>query len=125
MNKKEFPEVAVKLECSAGSFWLIPDKYKHIFKSNDPVFIASESYDTFARELQNEMLEALSDKPTKLTPDVLKNRVVKNSNNEEFVFDEIKAMNLIPIDKFPFNKLYKIPFIQEFCLLRVIYILMK
>ena len=45
MNKKEFPEVAVKLECSAGSFWLIPDKYKHIFKSNDPVFIASESYE--------------------------------------------------------------------------------
>ena len=64
MNKKEFPEVAVKLECSAGSFWLIPDKYKHIFKSNDPVFIASESYDTFAKELQKEIFESLSDRPT-------------------------------------------------------------
>jgi len=47
MNKKEFPEVAVKLECSAGSFWLIPDKYKYIFKANDndPVFIVSEAKD--------------------------------------------------------------------------------
>ncbi len=45
MNKKEFPEVAVKLECPVGSFWLIPDKYKHIFKANEPVFVVSEAYE--------------------------------------------------------------------------------
>ena len=45
MNKNEFPEVAVKFETSAGSFWLIPDKYKNIFKANNPIFTVSEAYE--------------------------------------------------------------------------------
>lgn len=65
------------------------------FDYNTLTVIASESYETFAKDLQKEILDSLSGRPTKLTPDVFKNRVLKNANGERFVFDDASSMNLI------------------------------
>ena len=65
------------------------------FDYNTLTVIASESYETFAKELQKEILESLSGRPTKLTTDVFKNRVLKNANGDRFVFDDASSMNLI------------------------------
>lgn len=67
----------------------------NFFDFNTLTVIASESYDNFARELQNEILESLSDRPTKFTVDVIKNKVLKNKDWEKFIFDDMSAMNLI------------------------------
>jgi len=42
------------------------------FEYNTLTVIASESYETFAKELQNEILKSLSSRPRKLTTDVFK-----------------------------------------------------
>ncbi len=65
------------------------------FDYNTLTVIASESYETFAKDLQKEILDSLSGRPTKLAPDVFKNRVLKNSNGDRFVFDDASSMNLI------------------------------
>ncbi|MCZ7616745.1 MAG: hypothetical protein M5T52_25050 [Ignavibacteriaceae bacterium] len=65
------------------------------FDINKLTVIASESYDSFAKELQKEIVESLSDRPVKLTTDVLVNRVLKNDKGEKFVFDNQSAMDLI------------------------------
>ena len=65
------------------------------FDFNTLTVIASESYDNFARELQNEILESLSDRPTKFTVDVIKNKILKNKDWEKFIFDDTTATNLI------------------------------
>ena len=65
------------------------------FHINTLTVIASESYDNFAKELQREIIESLSDRPTKLTTDILVNRVFKNSKGEKFTFDNQSAMDLI------------------------------
>lgn len=67
----------------------------NFFEVNTLTVIASESYDNFARELQTEILDSLSDRPIKLTVDVLKNRILKNTEGTEYFFDDTKAMNLI------------------------------
>ncbi len=65
------------------------------FHFNTLTVVASESYDSFAKELQQEIVASLSDRPIKLTTDVLVNRVFKNSKGEKFVFNQESAMNLI------------------------------
>ena len=65
------------------------------FHINTLTVIASESYDSFAKELQREIVESLSDRPTKLTPDILIDRVLKNSKGDKFIFDIKSAMDLI------------------------------
>ncbi|VEN74038.1 Restriction endonuclease [Candidatus Desulfarcum epimagneticum] len=65
------------------------------FNLNTLTVVASESYDTFAKALQKEIVESLSDRPTLLTPDILKDRVLKNDKGEEFIFDDRSAMDLI------------------------------
>jgi len=65
------------------------------FDINTLTVVASESYENFARELQKEILESLSERPVKLTPEVLKDRVLKNKEGRKFVFDEVTAMDLI------------------------------
>lgn len=65
------------------------------FDFNTLTVVASESYDKFARELQNEILSSLSDRPIKLTPVALVNRVITNEHSEKFEFDEQTAMDLI------------------------------
>lgn len=65
------------------------------FDMNKLTVIASESYDTFAKELQNEIVESLSERPTKLTNSVLKDRVLRNDKGEKLVIDEQTSMDLI------------------------------
>ena len=65
------------------------------FDVNKLTVIASESYDSFARELQNEIVESLSERPVKLTIDVLKDLVLNNDKGEKFVFDNQASMDLI------------------------------
>jgi type III restriction enzyme len=65
------------------------------FDINNLTIIANESYDQFAKDLQKEILESLSDRPVKLTVDVLKGRIFKNEQGEEFVLSDSDAMNLI------------------------------
>lgn len=65
------------------------------FTYNTLTIIASESYDSFAKELQKEIVESLSDRPIILTPEVLINQILTNETGEEFVFNSQSAMNLI------------------------------
>jgi len=65
------------------------------FDLNKLTVVASESYDTFAKELQSEIVESLSDRPVKLTTEVLVNRVLKNNKGDKFVFDNQSSMDLI------------------------------
>lgn len=65
------------------------------FEYNTLTVVASESYETFAKELQNEILKSLSSRPRKLTTDVFKWRVLKNELWEKFIFDDNSSMNLI------------------------------
>jgi type III restriction enzyme len=65
------------------------------FNLNTLTVVASESYDNFAKELQREIVESLSDRPTKLTTKILIDRVLHNSNGDKFVFGDESAMDLI------------------------------
>ncbi|WP_282073955.1 DEAD/DEAH box helicase family protein [Polaribacter atrinae] len=65
------------------------------FNINTLTVIASESYDTFAKELQNEILASLSARPTRLTASVFKDLELTNKVGETFVFDDLIADNLI------------------------------
>ncbi|MBC8440081.1 MAG: DEAD/DEAH box helicase family protein [Deltaproteobacteria bacterium] len=65
------------------------------FDINKLTVVASESYDSFAKALQNEIVATLSERPVKLTIDVLNNRVLKNEKGEKFTFDNQSSMDLI------------------------------
>ena len=65
------------------------------FNLNTLTVIASESYDSFAKALQNEIVESLSDRPIKLSTDILIGRVLKNDNSEKFTFNQQSSMDLI------------------------------
>jgi type III restriction enzyme len=65
------------------------------FNLNTLTVVASESYDNFAKELQREIVESLSDRPTKLTVEILVDRVLKNDKGDKFIFDNLSAMDLI------------------------------
>lgn len=49
--------------------------------------IANESYDSFAKSLQNEIAEAVSDRPRRITPDLFKGQVIKDISGAEQVVD--------------------------------------
>ncbi len=65
------------------------------FDVNTLTVIASESYDTFARDLQKEVFESLSDRPVTVTASIFKDRVLKNKAGDKIVIDEITAENII------------------------------
>jgi type III restriction enzyme len=65
------------------------------FDINTLTVIASESYDSFSKQLQKEIVESLSDRPTILTTEILVNRVLKDENGNTFIFDNKTAMDLI------------------------------
>lgn len=65
------------------------------FDVNKLTVVASESYDSFARELQNEIVESLSERPVKLTVEVLKDLVLTNEKGDKLVFDNQASMDLI------------------------------
>ncbi len=65
------------------------------FDINTLTVIASESYDTFSKQLQGEILDTLSDRPSSLEVGVFKDRILKNKDGETFVFDDKHTMDLI------------------------------
>jgi len=65
------------------------------FDINTLTVIASESYDSFAKQLQKEILDTLSERPSSIDIDVFKGRVLKNKEGETFTFDDKSAMDLI------------------------------
>lgn len=62
---------------------------------NTLTVVASESYDDFAKSLQNEILESLSDRPKILTVDILKEKTLVNSLGQEFYFDDKSSMDFV------------------------------
>jgi type III restriction enzyme len=56
--------------------------------------IASESYDSFARGLQNEIAEAVSDRPRAVTPELFINKIIKDSLGNEQVVDSDLARSI-------------------------------
>ncbi|MBI9060147.1 MAG: DEAD/DEAH box helicase family protein [Labilibaculum sp.] len=65
------------------------------FDMNKLTVIASESYDAFAKALQTEIVESLSDRPIILTESILVDRVFKNDKGDKFIVDSKTAMDLI------------------------------
>lgn len=65
------------------------------FDINTLTVIASESYDSFAKQLQKEILDTLSERPSSLEVDVFKGRMLKNKEGETYTFDDKAAMDLI------------------------------
>ena len=56
--------------------------------------VASESYDSFARELQKQIAETLSDRPRKANIDFFKDNLLTNENAQEIRIDENLARKL-------------------------------
>jgi len=65
------------------------------FDYNTLTVIASESYDNFAKVLQKEIVDSLSERPVELTPEVLVDRVIKNAKGDKFIFNSKSATQLI------------------------------
>ncbi len=65
------------------------------FNINTLTVVASESYDSFAKELQNEIVNSLSDRPIKLSTSILLNRIITNEKGQKFEFDNDTAMDFI------------------------------
>ena len=65
------------------------------FDYNTLTVIASESYEEFAKQLQNEILESLSWRPVELTLDVINGFILKNNDWNKFTFDNSSATKLI------------------------------
>lgn len=62
--------------------------------------IASESYDSFAKALQNEIAESLSDRPIKLTFEYLNTREeIQNTDGEILKFDSTTSFNFMEMMK--------------------------
>ncbi len=53
--------------------------------------IASESYDSFAKGLQTELSEAVADRPRAVTPELFKDKVIKDASGNEQVVDDDTA----------------------------------
>jgi Restriction endonuclease len=66
---------------------------------NTLTVIASESYDSFASSLQNEMAENLSDRPTSLSFEYLNGKVLQNEQGDILIFDSTKSFNMMNIMK--------------------------
>ena len=56
--------------------------------------IASESYDSFAKGLQSELAEAVSDRPRLVTPDLFKGKVIRDQTGAEQVIDSEMALTI-------------------------------
>jgi type III restriction enzyme len=65
------------------------------FNFNTLTVIANEAYDTFAKTLQKEILDTLTDRPIELTAEVLKDRVLKNKEGQEFIFNNVSAQKVV------------------------------
>ena len=60
----------------------------NFYNINTLTVVASESYDSFAKALQNEIMESLSERPKNFRIDLFKNRVLTNDSGEKYEFTE-------------------------------------
>jgi type III restriction enzyme len=56
--------------------------------------IASESYDSFAKGLQEELAEAVADRPIKVDASLFEGRLIKDSTQEDYLIDREMAINI-------------------------------
>ena len=56
---------------------------KDVHNVNILTVIASESYDSFAKGLQTEMAEAVTDRPRAIDKELFVNRIVKDNQGDE------------------------------------------
>ncbi len=68
--------------------------------------IASESYDSFAKGLQNELAEAVGNRPIAVTPELFKGKILVDSDGNEQVVDEKLAYRI-------FNNLIRNDYIDD------------
>jgi type III restriction enzyme len=62
---------------------------------NTLTVVASESYDSFAKALQTEMLENLSERPKNFTYDSFKEKILLNENGEKYEFTNEHYQDLL------------------------------
>jgi len=65
------------------------------FDINALTVIANESYDNFAKQLQEEILESVKSRPTRLEVSVLKGRLLVNDSGEKITLDEATSRKII------------------------------
>lgn len=75
-------------------------------KINELTVIASESYDSFAKALQSELAENVTDRPILVSPDLFKGRVVKDLHGNTITIDDTIATSI-------FLGLYKNGYIDD------------
>ena len=68
--------------------------------------IASESYDEFARKLQTELAETISDRPRAVSVELFIDKMLKSANGEEVKIDERMARSI-------FNRLIKSDYLDD------------
>ena len=56
--------------------------------------VANESYDSFAKELQTELAEAVADRPRMVTLDLFKNKIIKDADGAEQLVDMDLAQSI-------------------------------
>lgn len=66
-----------------------------VHKVNVLTVIANESYDSFANALQNEIAEVVSDRPRKVTAELFKDKVIKDSDGKNEQVIDFKLANKI------------------------------
>lgn len=69
--------------------------WSEFFDINTLTVIASESYETFAKWIQSEILESVWDRPIQFTTDVLLNRELINEKWEKYIFNNTSSMDLV------------------------------
>lgn len=62
---------------------------------NTLTVIASESYDSFAKALQNEMAESLTSRPKNFTSEAFVGKVLTNNNGDKYVFTQEHYQDLL------------------------------
>lgn len=64
---------------------------KDVHNVNILTVIASESYDSFAKELQSELAEAVADRPRAITAELFIDKVIKDEKGNEQIIDVMTA----------------------------------
>lgn len=64
---------------------------KDVHKINELTVIASESYESFAKALQSELAENVTDRPIKVTPELFKGKEVKDLQGKTLIIDDNTA----------------------------------
>lgn len=67
---------------------------KDVHKINELTVIASESYDSFAKALQSELAENVTDRPILVSPELFKGREVKDLQGNTITIDDSTATSI-------------------------------